>query len=87
MLRKAQQRHPGDVWINYDLARAAWKSWPVARGDPLLPAARSIRPETAHELAHALGTMGEWDESIAVFEDLSGCGRGTAGTSAAWAGL
>ena len=33
-------------------------------------AARSIRPETAHELAHLLEQKGESDEAIAVFQDL-----------------
>ena len=70
VLRRAQQRHPGDVWINYDLARALEK---LARRDEAIRyymAARSLRPETAHELAHALGDKGERDEEIAVFEDL-----------------
>ena len=70
VLRRAQQRHPGDVWINYDLARALEK---LARRDEAIryyTAARSLRPETAHELAHALGDKGERDEEIAIFEDL-----------------
>ena len=36
VLRRAQQRHPGDVWINYDLARGAGEAGPAGRGDPLL---------------------------------------------------
>ena len=58
VLRRAQQRHPGDVWINYDLARSLEK---LARRDEAIryyTAARSIRPETAHELAHTLGVQG-----------------------------
>jgi tetratricopeptide (TPR) repeat protein len=34
--------------------------------------ARSIRPETAHDLAHALAARGDSDEAIAVFRDLTG---------------
>ena len=70
VLRRAQQRHPGDVWINYDLAVALEK---LARREEAIryyTAARSLRPETAHELAHALEKKGESDESIAVFRDL-----------------
>jgi eukaryotic-like serine/threonine-protein kinase len=70
VLRRAQQLHPGDVWINYDLARALEK---LARREEAIryyTAARSIRPETAHELAHALGAKGERDGEIAIFEDL-----------------
>ena len=70
VLRQAQQRHPDDVWINYDLARSLEK---LARRDDAIryaTAARSIRPETAHELAHMLGDRGEQDEELAVLEDL-----------------
>ena len=70
VLRQAQQRHPGDVWINYDLARSLEK---LARRDEAIryyTAARAIRPETAHELAHALRDKGERDEEIAIFKDL-----------------
>ena len=70
VLRRAQQRYPGDVWINYDLANTLEK---LARREEAIryyTAARSLRPETAHELAHALQKKGEKDEAIAVFEDL-----------------
>jgi tetratricopeptide (TPR) repeat protein len=70
VLRQAQQRHPSDVWINYDLAGSLQK---LARPEEAIryyTAARSLHPETAHELAHALGDKGERDEEIAVFEDL-----------------
>ena len=33
---------------------------------------RAIRPETAHELAHALEKRGNYDEAIAVLRDLRG---------------
>ena len=46
-------------------------------------AARSIRPETAHELAHALEKRGESDEAIAVFRDLKRLRPGKPGTWAA----
>ncbi len=70
LLRRAEQSHPDDVWINYDLARALEK---LSRRDDAIRyymAARALRPETAHELAHALGDKGERDEEIAVFQDL-----------------
>ncbi len=50
VLRRAQRQFPGDVWINYDLARALEK---LARREEAIrcyTAARSLRPETAHEL-------------------------------------
>ncbi len=70
VLRRAHQRHPGDVWINYDLAVALEKLARRQEAIRYYTAARSLRPETAHSLAHALGNSGDRDEEIAVFEDL-----------------
>ena len=70
VLRRAQRRHPGDVWVNYDLAQVLEK---LGRRDDAIrfySAARAVRPETAHELAHALTRKGESDEAIEVFRDL-----------------
>jgi tetratricopeptide (TPR) repeat protein len=71
VLRAAQHQHPGDVWINYDLGRVL--DTKVGRREEAIRAyesARALRPETAHELAHALVKNGESDEAIAVFQDL-----------------
>ncbi len=71
VLRQAQRQYPGDVWLNYNLALCLQH---LARREEAIRyyiAARTIRPETAHELAHALGANGESDESIAVFRDLA----------------
>ena len=79
VLRKAQERHPRDVWINYVLGQALENTVARRRGDPLLHRrARAIRPETAHELAHALKKRGDRDEAIAVFRDLRGLRPGNA---------
>ena len=70
VLRQGVRDHPGDLWLNYDLARALEK---LARRDEAVrfyTAARMLRPETAHELAHALKKRGESEEAIAVFRDL-----------------
>jgi len=70
VLRLAQQRHPGDVWVNYTLGTVLVK---LSRRDEAIrfyTAARAIRPETAHELAHALDSRGSSDEAIAVFRNL-----------------
>jgi serine/threonine-protein kinase len=70
VLRAAQRRHPGDVWVNHDLGVVLQH---LGRRDEAIRyfiAARSIRPETAHELADVLPTLGESDEAIAVFHDL-----------------
>ncbi len=70
VFRRGVRAHPGDLWLNYDLARALEK---LGRRDEAVrhyTAARMLRPETAHELAHALQNKGESEEAIAVFRDL-----------------
>jgi serine/threonine-protein kinase len=71
VLRAAQRRYPGDVWVNYDLAQVLEK---LARREEAIRyymAARALRPETAHELAHALQRKGESDEALVVFQELA----------------
>ncbi len=71
VLRRAAQRHPRDVWINYDLARSLDKLAKREEAIRYYTAARALRPETAHELAHTMGYKGESDEEIAILEDLT----------------
>jgi tetratricopeptide (TPR) repeat protein len=70
VLRAAQRWHPGDVWVNYDLARILEAQGRREEALHYYIAARALRPETAHELAHALEATGEPDQAIAVFQDL-----------------
>jgi tetratricopeptide (TPR) repeat protein len=70
VLRAALHYHPGDVWINYDLAQVLEKMGRREEAIRCYAAARAIRPETAHSLAHALSERGESDEAIAVLRDL-----------------
>jgi serine/threonine-protein kinase len=72
-LRKAQRRHPGDVWINYYLGELLLHANPP-RPDQALryyQAARVVQPEIGHALAHALEACGEPDEAIALFRELT----------------
>jgi eukaryotic-like serine/threonine-protein kinase len=73
LLRRAAGRHPDDVWVNYQLAGALDLVRPSAREEAVryYTAARALRPETAHELAHLLGRMGRSAEAEAVFRDLT----------------
>ena len=41
-------------------------------------AARAVRPETAHELAHALAARGQTEDAIAVFRDSGPAAPGDA---------
>ncbi len=72
LLRAAAVRHPGDVWVAYSLARALERLRPPPREEVAryYTAARALRPETAHELAHLLERMGRGAEAEAVFRDL-----------------
>jgi serine/threonine-protein kinase len=73
LLRRAQAHHPGDVWINYDLGRFLEALHPprVEEAIRFYSAARALRPETGHELAHALDGRGHGDEALMVFEELT----------------
>jgi serine/threonine-protein kinase len=71
ILRGAEVSYPGDVWVNYHLGAVLQK---LSRSDEAIrfySAARAIRPETAHELAHALAGRGQSDEAVALFRHLS----------------
>jgi serine/threonine-protein kinase len=71
VLRQAQRRHPGDVWLNYNLA---WCLEKLARPEEAIryyTAVRSIRPDAAHDLAHVLEKQRELGEAIAVLQELT----------------
>ena len=70
VLRRAQERHPRDVWINYELGSVLENLSHADEAIRFYTAARAIRPETAHKLAHALEKRGNSEEAIAVFRDL-----------------
>ena len=70
VLRPAQRRFPGDLWLAQSLAKTLEK---LSRRDEAIRyymTARAVRPEAAHPLAHALERQGEPDEAIAVFREL-----------------
>jgi serine/threonine protein kinase/tetratricopeptide (TPR) repeat protein len=73
LLRRAQAVHPGDVWVNYDLGRELEQLNPPQRDEAIrfYSVARALRPETAHELAHALEGRGRGGEAVAVLRDLT----------------
>ena len=73
LLDRAQTHHPGDVWINHTLGRCLEQVQPPRMDDAIrfYTAARALRPETAHDLAHALNRRGRGDEALAVFQDLT----------------
>jgi tetratricopeptide (TPR) repeat protein len=74
LLRRAQAEHPGDVWVNYNLAQLLEQLHPPRTEEAIryYSVARAVRPETAHELGHALENRGLGDEAAVVFRDLTG---------------
>jgi tetratricopeptide (TPR) repeat protein len=73
LLRPAAFRHSGDVWVNHALAGALDKLPLPPREEAVryYTAARALRPETAHDLAHLLERLGRGAEAEAVFRDLA----------------
>lgn len=63
LLRKAQARHPGDLWINVELGNMLRAEESIR----FYTAARAIRPEMGHMLAHALDRRGSTEEALDVF--------------------
>jgi serine/threonine-protein kinase len=72
LLRRAVERHADDVWINFSLATALTRLTPAQPDEAVryYTAARALRPETAHNLAHLLDEMGRHREAEATFRDL-----------------
>ena len=73
LLERAWTLHPDDVWINHTLGSCLERVQPPRTDDAIrfYTAARALRPETAHDLAHALNRTGRDDEALAVFQDLT----------------
>jgi serine/threonine-protein kinase len=71
VLESAAQLHPDDVWINYHLAEVLAET-PKRREEAVryYTAARALRPESAHNLAHLLDQMGRVEDAIATFRAL-----------------
>jgi tetratricopeptide (TPR) repeat protein/tRNA A-37 threonylcarbamoyl transferase component Bud32 len=73
VLRKAVMKHPEDLWVNYRLAVNLLNANPprLEESARYFTAARSIRPTTAHMLAHVLSDLERTDQAKAVFLDLA----------------
>jgi serine/threonine-protein kinase len=71
LLRAGQRLYPGDVWLNIALAQCLEGQSRRQEAIRYYMAARSVRPETAHVLAHALEQIGETDQAITVFQDVA----------------
>jgi serine/threonine-protein kinase len=72
LLRRAQQKHPAEFWVNYDLGVTVLKGTPPDRVEAVrfLTAALALRPESpgAHyNLGIVLEQNGQADEAIACF--------------------
>jgi tetratricopeptide (TPR) repeat protein len=70
LLRQAQRQHPGDLWINLELAEALRRLQPPRDEEAVryLTAAVALRPDNASllvRLGSALAARGELDEAVA----------------------
>ena len=75
-LGQAQQRHPGDLWINYTISRFLCEMRPPRseRAIGFLRAALAIRPESPiilSKLGTALFHTSQFDEAIADYREAS----------------
>jgi serine/threonine protein kinase/Tfp pilus assembly protein PilF len=73
LLRRAQQQHPADFWVNDNLGRVLQKLTPPGRDEAVrfLTAAVALRPESsgAHlNLGFALSEKGQLDAAIASYQ-------------------
>ena len=71
LLQQAQRRHPGDFWINHELALALAKAEPpqydeAIRYSTVAVALRPDSPGAHNELGIALADKGEYDAAIAA---------------------
>jgi serine/threonine-protein kinase len=69
-LRAAQQRHPGDFWVNFDLGNALADGKKHGEAVSYYRAALAVRPRTpaAHyNLGNALYDKGQWEEAVAEY--------------------
>jgi tetratricopeptide (TPR) repeat protein len=69
LLRQSVERRPDDVWVNFALAEELNRVRPPVREEAVryYTAARALRPETAHHLAHMLDIIGRADQAQAIF--------------------
>jgi tetratricopeptide (TPR) repeat protein len=70
VLREGQRKHPGDPWINYDLGTLLFYERRYDEAVRFFSAARALRPEVGHQLAHALAYRGDFPEAEALFREL-----------------
>jgi tetratricopeptide (TPR) repeat protein len=73
LLDAIREQHPGDVWVNYDLAQALRAQQPPELTEAIryYTAAQALRPEIGHALGHALEQAGRRYEATAVFRQLT----------------
>jgi tetratricopeptide (TPR) repeat protein/serine/threonine protein kinase len=73
VLRRAQQQHPADLWLNHDLATCLMQLKPVQAGEAVAyyRVARALRPDSpgvVMNLGAALEAKGDLSEAIIAFQ-------------------
>jgi serine/threonine-protein kinase len=72
LLRQACERYPNDLWLNYELASVLenGSSSDLAEALRYFTAARALRPQVGHMMAHALERAGRGEEARKLFREL-----------------
>src|SRR5262249_17540233 len=71
-LKAAQLGHPGDLWINYELAESLSQTKPPRRAEALqyYRVVRALRAEMGYLLALTLREQKEIAEALALFQEV-----------------
>ena len=70
VLRQAYRKNPSHVLVAHDLGLTLLRKYNQADAIRYLMVAYALRPETGHELAHALIKSGRREEGLAIFREL-----------------
>jgi Flp pilus assembly protein TadD len=70
-LKSAQRIHPSDLWLNYELARSFERHGDDEQAARFYTAARTVRPEVGHALAHVLERQGRGEAAVDLFREMT----------------
>ncbi|MFO0809989.1 MAG: serine/threonine-protein kinase [Gemmataceae bacterium] len=70
-LLAAQQAHPSDLWLNFNLGERFEMLGRLDEAIRFYTAARALRPEVGTALADALDARGHGDEAVAILQEVT----------------
>jgi serine/threonine-protein kinase len=69
LLRRGQERHPGDLWLNFRLAILLSQTRPE-ESLKFFSAVRALRPEVGARMARTLRKLERYDDAERIYRDL-----------------